>query len=323
MLTLWSPLTNHGSPELFFLTRVAGRPHGQCFRFTGSDLSTYSLAQSGDGIGNVLAERCEDAEDWVHADKDHLFAIWTGRQDRLELRVATVIDRSDLQSPFSESSLGHWFYLLSGERTVLSALTAQEVGWRVVTGYSRPEVIDSMADPKKVFVVYGRNDRIKRAMFAFLRSIGLQPLEWSVVIDETGKGAPTIDEILKTGFDLATAAVVVLTGDDEARIRPDFLSDHDSQTEREYTPQPRQNVLYEAGMAMGRYPDQTVLVEIPPLRPFSDIGGIHTVRMDNSIAQRQSLANRLKRAGCAVELIGTSWHTEGDFSPAAQRTSSQ
>ena len=66
-------------------------------------------------------------------------------------------------------------------------------------------------------------------------------------------------------------------------------------------------------MAMGRHPRRTVLVEMGSLRPFSDVGGRHVLRLNNSPARRQELAERLRTAGCAVELSGTDWHTTGSF----------
>src|SRR5262249_35839724 len=84
--------------------------------------------------------------------------------------------------------------------------------------------------------------------------------------------------------------------------------------ETELTGQARSNVIFEAGMAMGKYPDRTVLIELGELRPISDIYGRHVVRMNNSVARRQELAQRLKIAGWDVNLLGTDWHEEGDFS---------
>jgi hypothetical protein len=36
--------------------------------------------------------------------------------------------------------------------------------------------------------------------------------------------------------------------------------------------------------------------------------------MDNSSQKRQELAERLKMAGCKVDLTGIDWHKSGDFS---------
>lgn len=66
-------------------------------------------------------------------------------------------------------------------------------------------------------------------------------------------------------------------------------------------------------MAMGRHPKRTVLVEIGRLRPFSDVGGRHVLRLDSSSQRRQDLAERLRTAGCSVDLSGRDWHKVGSF----------
>ena len=70
-------------------------------------------------------------------------------------------------------------------------------------------------------------------------------------------------------------------------------------------------------MAMDHNPDRTVLVEFGHLRPFSDIAGRHSVKMDGSTEKRQELAARLEKAGCAVKLTGTDWHKAGDLKPSS------
>ena len=40
---------------------------------------------------------------------------------------------------------------------------------------------------ERVFVVHGRNAEARNAMFTFLRSIGLKPIEWDQAIALTGK----------------------------------------------------------------------------------------------------------------------------------------
>jgi len=66
-------------------------------------------------------------------------------------------------------------------------------------------------------------------------------------------------------------------------------------------------------MAMALFPKQTVLVQVGKMRPLSDLGGLHVLRMDGSFQMRERLARRLKAAGCPVNMDTTGWHTAGDF----------
>ena len=168
-------------------------------------------------------------------------------------------------------------------------------------------------DPRRVFVVHGRNQVLRRAMFAFLRSIGLEPIEWSEAVNWTGSGSPHVAEILDVAFNRAQATVILMTPDDEAKLRDELQSENDPLYEKNLTHQARANVIFEAGMALGRDPNRTVLVEIGQLRPFSDVAGRHTIRLDNSTEKRQHLAMRLKTAGCQVNFDGTDWHKAGEF----------
>jgi predicted nucleotide-binding protein len=169
-------------------------------------------------------------------------------------------------------------------------------------------------DPRKVFVVHGRNLAARDAMYAFLNGIGLRPLEWSATA--TGKASPYIGEVLDVLFRDAQAVIVLLTPDDEARLLPGFQTLGDPLYETELTPQPRPNVLFEAGLAFGSHPDRTVLVELGKTRQFSDILGRHTVRMSNVVDRRVELAERLRGCGCPVDTTGAHWLRAGDFEQA-------
>jgi len=129
---------------------------------------------------------------------------------------------------------------------------------------------------------------------------------------------PYIGDVLDQVFGMAQAVVVMLTPDDEARLQSQFIRTGDPPYERVLTGQARPNVLFEAGMAMGRDPRRTVLVELGSLRPFSDIGGRHVVRLDNSTERRQEFAARLQNAGCNVNLVGTAWHRVGNLVPTVE-----
>ena len=181
-----------------------------------------------------------------------------------------------------------------------------------VTDESR-NVKGVIVDTRKVFVVHGRDGVNRDAMFTFLRAIDLDPIEWSEARRGTGRPQPYIGEALDYAFSSSQAVVVMLTPDDEARLRERFHQDHDPPHETELTGQARANVLFEAGMAMGRAPDRTVLVELGRLRPFSDVAGLHIVRFDGSSQMRQDLAQRLEDAGCQVNTDRRDWHTAGEF----------
>ena len=204
----------------------------------------------------------------------------------------------------------------------VAALTPAVSRSVAVTAIRTRTVAKARQAPKKVteprrgtsvFVVHGRNEQLRKAMFAFLRSVGLNPVEWRQAIPLTGKGSPFVAEILDVAFREAVAVVVMLTPDDEVRLKPEFRRTSDKAVEKVLTGQARPNVLFEAGLAFGRNPDSTVLVQIGDVKEFSDVGGRHVVRLSNSTQSRQELVTKLANAGCNVQIDGTDWHTEGDF----------
>jgi predicted nucleotide-binding protein len=170
-----------------------------------------------------------------------------------------------------------------------------------------------MPDPRKVFVVHGRNERIRKAFFDLLRALGLDPIEWSEAVAATGKASPYVGEILDAAFKNAKAVVVLITPDDEVRLSEKLWSPQEKDEEKKIHRQARPNVLFEAGMAMGRDPDHTLLVEVGNVKAFSDVGGRHTLRLSNDVKKRQELANRLETAGCAVSRLKTDWLSTGSF----------
>ncbi len=195
----------------------------------------------------------------------------------------------------------------------------------IETAQSRPEsdrgtasngVIVSPEHPELVFVIHGR--QLLGEFHIFLRALGLKPLEWSKARSLTGKPNPYTWEIVDKALTEAGAIVALLTPDDEARLEPHLLSEHDSLLEKEYMPQPRQNVLFEAGVAYGRAPLRTILVRVGSQRPISDLAGHHILQLDDSPQSRQAVADALRMAGCPVDLTGADWFRSGTFSLAEQ-----
>ena len=145
----------------------------------------------------------------------------------------------------------------------------------------------------------------------------LAPLEWDEARSLTGKASPYNGEILDRAFAEAQAVVVLITGDDLARLGTSYADANDPPEETDPTPQARPNVLFEAGMAFGRHPERTILVHFGKTRPFTDVAGRSVVYITNATQKRQALADRLRTAGCAVQIENrTTWHTAGDFDAA-------
>lgn len=113
-------------------------------------------------------------------------------------------------------------------------------------------------DPRNVMVVHGRNREVREALYDFLRTLDLNPLEWDALVAETG-GSPYIGDTLALAFEKAQAVVVLLTPDDIARLRPEFCKEGDEPTETTLTGQARPNVLIEAGMALFKDERRTTL----------------------------------------------------------------
>jgi len=236
----------------------------------------------------------------------------------LEARLQTdhtasdVIDELIVGDYLSNDKQYRFGYILTAGDRINRLIQKANNHFVVLDTESFSEGIDMDADPRKVFVVHGRNVELKRELFTFLREINLSPIEWEEAVNATGS-SPFVGEVLETGFKMAKAVIVLMTGDDEAKLRDEYLSDNDPPEESELTPQPRQNVMFEAGMAMGTHPNETILIEVGNLRNVSDLSGRHTIRLNNSAEKRQALIKRLEAIGCEVNINGTGWLTIGNF----------
>jgi len=264
----------------------------------GIDFKKYSLDQ-------VVAERVIDSRERIF----FLHAIVTA--------FSLASDSSVSAGPPPDAT---WyvprdivsFRGFSGMRDLQIRIQLPPIARHVATFHQAPkdDPMPTVKNPRDVFVVHGRDEAIRHGMFSFLRALGLNPMEFEEVRSRTNKTSPYIGEILNVAFKEAQAVVVILSGDDEALLRASLRKPSEPRYETELTPQARPNVLFEAGMAIGRDEAHTILVEVGNnLRPLSDIAGRHTVRMTSGLPdERSKIADRLRTAGCAVETEGkTDW----------------
>jgi predicted nucleotide-binding protein len=164
-------------------------------------------------------------------------------------------------------------------------------------------------DPKRVFVIYGRNDKAFEAMKQFLRALGLKPYDFNELAAEQG-GSAFVGDIVLEGMKRSKAVIAMFTPDEKAELLPDFSGPHDAAHDLSRR-QARPNVIFEAGLALGHDAKKTIIVTLgSDVKLFSDVDGRHIVRLTNSPGARDAIRLRLKHLGCAVEESGD-WHSAG------------
>ena len=128
---------------------------------------------------------------------------------------------------------------------------------------------------------------------------------------EAKRGAnPNVETVIDACMAKVQAVVVLFTPDEEVVLTKRLRTARDK---GQIELQPRPNVIFEAGLALGRHPEKTLLIEIGEVRGFSDIAGRHMARLTNDVESRNDIINRLRMLKCDVELSGTDWMTEGEF----------
>lgn len=162
---------------------------------------------------------------------------------------------------------------------------------------------------RKIFVIYGRNLYLKEQLFLFLSAARLEPFEWEQAVRLTGKGSPTILEIIQAGMKHSQAIIALYSDDEKVELREELCEGKSN--EKGY--QPRPNVIFESGLAYGMYPENTILIRHGVVRDFSDVSGLHYLNLDDSFESRQNILTRLSSIGCKVDTSATLWHKAGDL----------
>ncbi|MEV0898116.1 TIR domain-containing protein [Actinoplanes sp. NPDC049802] len=196
-----------------------------------------------------------------------------------------------------------------------------------VAGQRLPPPSAPAADParpvdpdrsRRVFVIYGRDSDALRAVQDFIRDLGLLPVEFGEVEQLSNSAAPLVPNTVSQIFPYAQAVVALLTPDETVSLHADLRRGTDAPHDRETGCQSRPNVFFEIGMALGVKPDQTIIVQVGEVRPFSDIVGRSVLRLDSGDAKvLQTFKQRLSTAGCPVNDEGTDWLQTDRFTTLA------
>lgn len=178
------------------------------------------------------------------------------------------------------------------------------------------------AKENTVFVVHGRDTKLRDAMYEFLGALGLKAQEWGHAIRAArGRGGnPYVNDAVTKIMEQAQAIVVILSPDDEAKLKDQFVTKHERQTEGKLRGQPRPNVIFETGIAIGTHHRKTVMVRIGDVKSFTDVGGMHIPHFSGDDKSRHDLANRLEDLGCKIDRDGDLWLRAGNFTPTPPKS---
>ena len=206
-------------------------------------------------------------------------------------------------------------YLTGGGRA--APAPPANVSATAVRTRGKPAKGSARSKDNSVFVIGGRDTALTESMFGFLSALGCKPVEFHQAVSRVrGSGNPFIGQVLDKAFQQVQALVVLFSPDDEAKLKDQFLKSSEVLTEGRYRGQARPNVTFEAGMAMGRHEEKTIMVQVGDIKSFSDIAGRHLVHLDDSFDSRNDFATRLRRL-CKVDITGTRWTKVGTFVPTA------
>jgi predicted nucleotide-binding protein len=137
---------------------------------------------------------------------------------------------------------------------------------------------------------------------SILKSLGIKVLDFKTAIMRTKQGSPYVGTILRTAFNVADIVIVLLTPDDDARLRKIFHKKNEPRYEKTLMGQARPNVLFEAGQAFGIHPDRTILVQVGEMKPHpSDVLGRHICMLSNDAESRDDLVKRLRGIGAVAD----------------------
>jgi predicted nucleotide-binding protein len=157
---------------------------------------------------------------------------------------------------------------------------------------------------RNVYIVYGQNIEERKKIDSILQDFKLLSLVKNDIVGLAG-GSPFIGDILNIAFERAQAVIVLLTCNEEARLRENFRRYDDKEHEKSFRLQPTQDQIFEAGYAFGKSPERTILIQVGEVRPFSDIEGRYVLNYADTLEDTNLLRACLLRAGCIVNNTGS------------------
>lgn len=132
-----------------------------------------------------------------------------------------------------------------------------------------------------IAVFHGRDPLSKSYVEKFLKRHGLNPVSFpDVKANRKPEFSPDyVHQIVEDFFKQCSAAVVICCPEETATLRLEFTTDGEEKAVVERL-QPRPNVLYELGLAIGRFESKVVVVQFGSFEWPSDLDGLHAYRYE-------------------------------------------
>ena len=201
---------------------------------------------------------------------DGIYITWTDEtSQQLVPRVRVERMKSGVVAGISDE----WYVATRGRDTTEEFITGPP---GTAASQDGPQDMALATNRKAVMVIYGHDHEANDALFSWLRAIGLQPREWSQLVQTTGDASPYIGQVLEQTFRNVQAVVAFFTPDEFVLGRDATPTDKHS-----WRLQARPNVFIEAGMALVTHPRRTVLVVHGPQELPSDLAGRNYIRLSH------------------------------------------
>lgn len=123
-------------------------------------------------------------------------------------------------------------------------------------------------------------------------------------MDVMGTVGPSayVHEAIKSSINEVGAIVVIMAPEEKVQLIKKYQT-QPSDAKQEY--QPRPNVIFEAGLALGLKEEKTIILQFGETRIFTDILGKHILKYrgkSNEIGFKNDFCQKLRMAGCDCEM---------------------
>lgn len=207
----------------------------------------------------------------------------------------------------------------------LEPLTAEEAGdegWGWIYGApSSPaaETGESQWDGRLVHVIPITDTAFNGDLKSFLEAAGLRTFPWPGLLELHDYRGAIDRTVLERMFPPAVPLVIPLLPEEVFQIREDLILTEQTRRQVALPPslqapkyQPRADILFYAGLALGAVPGRTVIVRLGRAVPRLELLYREAVHLSNTIKRRRMLLKRLESLGCEIQW-NSNWADIGDF----------